>query len=273
MLGDVVGRPGRQAVEQLLPLIRQRWQSDLVLVNAENAASGSGLTPKLYKRLCGAGADAITLGDHALRRAEIVPVLEQASNIIRPANLPAHAKGKGWMRLAPNWDGRTPPVPNIFVITILGRVYMNLPVTDPFGTLETVLANLPELNPIVIVEMHAEATSEKVAMGWHLDGRVAAVLGSHTHVATADARVLPKGTAYITDLGMCGPYASVLGRDVGPVLTHMTTATHVPFRIAEGDPRVSGVCVEIDDQTGLANSIERIEMAADTAKPPFVHGT
>ena len=121
--------------------------------------------------------------------------------------------------------------------------------------------------------MHAEATSEKVAMGWHLDGRVAAVLGSHTHVATADARVLPKGTAYITDLGMCGPYASVLGRDVGPVLAHMTTATHVPFRIAEGDPRVSGVCVEIDEQTGLANSIERIEIAADTAKPPFVDGT
>lgn len=270
MLGDIVGRPGRQAVAQLLPLIRQQWQPDLVVVNAENAASGSGLTPKLYTSLCNAGADAITLGDHALRRLELVPVLEQASNIIRPANLSAHAKGKGWMRLSLDRNGRTRSQPSVFVISVLGRIYMNLPANDPFATVETVLAKLPEADPIVIVEIHAEATSEKIAMGWRFDGRVAAVLGTHTHVATADARVLPNGTAYITDLGMCGPHASVLGRQTDAVLEHMTTAKHIPFQVAEGDPRVNGVYVEISEQTRLATKIERIELNADPSKPPFV---
>jgi len=270
MLGDIVGRPGRQAMAQLLPLIRQQWQPDLVVVNAENAASGSGLTPKLYTSLCNAGADAITLGDHALRRLELVPVLEQASNIIRPANLSAHAKGKGWMRLSLDRNGRTRPQPSVFVISVLGRIYMNLPANDPFATVETVLAKLPEADPIVIVEIHAEATSEKIAMGWRFDGRVAAVLGTHTHVATADARVLPNGTAYITDLGMCGPHASVLGRQTDAVLEHMTTAKHIPFHVAEGDPRVNGVYVEISEQTRLATKIERIELNADPSKPPFV---
>lgn len=273
MLGDIVGRPGRLAVMQQLPIIRQKWSVDLIVANAENSANGSGLTPEQYQKLTDAGIAGITLGDHVYRRKEIVKVLERESNIIRPANLPDGAAGKTWMRL------KSPAgQPDLFVLTLLGRRFIDLSSNDPFATVDHLLKQLPERDPLVLVEMHAEATSEKQAMGWHLNGRVAAVVGTHTHVATADARILPcprgvegrrAGTAYITDLGMSGPYTSVIGRKIEPVLTHLTTAMPAPFDVAEDDPRVCGVCIEFDTTTRRAVSIERIELKADVTAPPF----
>jgi len=265
MLGDIVGRPGRLAVAQQVPIIRQRWQPDVILANAENAVNGSGITSGVYEKLCAAGVDAMTLGDHAYRKLQIVQTLETKPNIIRPANLPDHAKGKGWMRVPIAGSDR-----GLFVITVLGRVFMHsLPANDPFATVDRILRQLPEADPVVVVEIHAEATSEKQAIGWYLDGKVAAVVGTHTHVATADARILPKGTAYITDLGMCGPQESVLGRRVDRVLKHMTTGMPAPFDVAEGDPRLCGVFIQIDDQTRQATAIERIELKADPNAPPY----
>lgn len=280
ILGDIVGAPGRLAVAQQLPHIRERWAPALVLANAENAAAGSGLTPELYRKLCDAGVDGFTLGDHVYKKKQIVSVLEQESNIIRPANLPTGAKGRTWMRLRAGEDANAPQV---YVFTLLGRLFMPLTCDEPFAAADRLLAQLPERDPIVLVEAHAEASSEKEALGWYLNGRVACVFGSHTHVPTADARLLPtqgpglppraKGatgqTAYITDLGMCGPQDAVLGRRVDRVLTHMTTAMPAPFDVAEGNPRVQGVVVDIDAVTKRAVHIERIELAADAGKPPF----
>ena len=272
MLGDIVGGVGRRAVAQLLPALRAKYRPHIVLANAENAASGSGLTPELYRKIAASGVDAMTLGDHVYKKAEIVATLETATNLIRPANLPAGAKGRRWMQVnAQRVEGDAGDLPPIFVMTVLGRIFMHhLPGDDPFRTADQVISELPRKDPIVIVEVHAEATSEKQAMGWHLDGRVSAVVGTHTHVATADARILPKGTAYITDLGMCGPMTSVLGRSVQPVLLHMTTGMHAPYDVAEDDPRINGIYIEIDEQTRRATAVERIEMKADVKAAPFV---
>lgn len=278
MLGDIVGGPGRRAVTQLLPQLRERFKPHLVIANGENVANGTGITPDLYRKLCDAGIDGITLGDHVYKKKQIIRTLETESNIIRPANLPAAAKGRRWMQLDPPAPPDAPDrgaggdLPPVFVVTVLGRIFMSLPIDEPFATIERVLAELPRKDPIVIVEAHCEATSEKIAMGWHLDGRVSAVLGSHTHVLTADERVLPGGTAYITDMGMCGPMTSVIGRDVDNVLFHMTTSMHAPFDVPEGDPRVHGVYIEIDENSRRATHIERIAEKADVSKPPFTAG-
>jgi metallophosphoesterase (TIGR00282 family) len=281
MLGDIVGTPGRNAVVQQIPVLRQRWHPDLLIVNAENAASGSGLTPEQYQKLRSAGVDGVTLGDHVYKRLQIVPTLEREPNIIRPANLPASAKGRRWMVLNtrnrnPDRDGQgteardvQPGGVNVYVLTVLGRFHANLPVDEPFAVIEQVLSQLPEKNPIVVVEVHADFTSEKQAIAWHLDGRVAMVFGTHTHVPTADARILPHGTGYITDLGMCGPYESVIGRRADRVLAHLTTGMPSPFDVATGDPRVCGVLVEIDERTRAATFIERIELSANPHAPPF----
>lgn len=281
-LGDVVGHPGRLAIKQQLPALRERHKPHLVVINGENAANGTGLTPELYAKLTdpamGVGADGVTLGDHCFKKSQIVGVLEREANIIRPANLPASAKGRGWMRLSATLDDRT-ALP-VYVVTVLGRVYtQQLLGDDPFACVDRVIAQeLPEQHPVVIVEMHAETTGEKAAMGWHCNGRVAAVLGTHTHIPTADARVLPPGlpdpdnpggTGYITDLGMCGPYDSCLGRRADRVLHHMTTAMHAPYDVAEGDPRVCGVLLTIDPRNRRCHAIERIEARADPQAPPF----
>ena len=274
MLGDIVGRPGRLAVAQQIPAIRQRWKPDLILANAENAANGSGLAPEHYQKLRQAGVDGMTLGDHAYKKIQIVPTLETESDVIRPANFPVGAKGKDWMRLAiPSPAGANPTEKrSVFVVTVMGRVFMNPPVDDPFATVERVLRELPDKEPIVLLEMHAEATSEKQAVGWQFNGRVAAVVGTHTHVPTADARILSHGTAYITDIGMCGAQESILGRDIDRVLGYMLTVMPAPFDVAEGDPRVCGVLIEIDEKTRNATAIERIELKADPNAPPFTAG-
>ena len=282
-LGDIVGGPGCKAVSQLVPVIRDRWDPNLIIANAENAANGSGLTPELYKKLCSRGIDAITLGDHVYKKKQIVQTLQTEPNIIRPANLSAGASGKRWMcvQAKPREDGATPG-PNVYVITVLGRIFMGMPANDPFATVDRLLEELPERNPIVIVEIHAEATSEKIAMGWHLNGRVTAVVGTHTHTPTADARILPGqvdgtgspgvgpgGTAFISDLGMTGPHDSVLGRRADRVVAHMTTNMPFPFDVAEGNPRVQGVVIDIDEKSRRATAIEPINLPADVNRQPF----
>ncbi|MEM6332496.1 MAG: TIGR00282 family metallophosphoesterase [Planctomycetota bacterium] len=268
-LGDVVGTPGRLAVEAAMPLLRKKHKADLVVVNAENAANGTGLTPEQYKKLRDAGADGITLGDHCFKKQQIASMLNRADErVIRPLNLPPAAAGRGVMTLHAN-EGNGPA---LTVIVVLGRLFMPLPAADPFATVETALAELPQ-DRAVILEVHAEATSEKVALGWRFNGRVAAVVGTHTHVPTADHRILPAGvpgshagvpgTAYISDLGMSGPPDSVLGRRVDRVLKHMTTAMPSPFDVADGPALVSGVLLTIDDRSGRATRIDPIRQLVD----------
>lgn len=263
-LGDLVGAAGWQMVKQALPALRQTHRADLIIANAENAANGTGLTPEIYHKLNDAGVDGITLGDHVFKKQQIVSILESRDNIVRPANMSARASGKRWMRLTIQRDHA--PAVDVYILLLLGRLFMTLPANDPFDAADQLLGELPATNPIVIVEMHAEATSEKVAMGWHLNGRVAAVVGSHTHVATADARVLPAdvpgggggGTGYITDVGMCGPHDSVLGRRVDRVLKHMTTGMHAAFDVAEGNVQINGVLLEIDERRRCCTHIEHV---------------
>lgn len=266
MLGDVVGPPGILAIEQLMPALRERYKPDLVLANAENACNGSGLTPQLYQQLMSAGVDAMTLGDHVYKKVQITSVLESRSNLIRPANISKQARGPRWMQLPLKKHGV-----NLYVTTVLGRIFAGggMLADDPFETIEVILGQLPELNPLVLVEVHAEATSEKRALGYYFDGRVAAVIGTHTHVQTADAQILPRGTGYITDIGMTGPHESIIGRRIDRVVQQMTTSMPAAFDVADGDPRINGVFLEIDPATRQTERIERIEMAADPHKPPF----
>lgn len=268
-LGDVNGAPGRRVVQQQLPRLREEHRPDVIIANGENAKAGSGLTPELYETLRGYGIDAVTLGDHCYRDARIIKVLELPdAPIARPANLAEGAIGRRWTRIPPSGQ-RTK---SVFVITVLGRIWFPLPADDPFAAVDRILAELPESKPVVVVEAHMEATSEKTALAHYLDGRVAAIFGTHTHVPTADARVLKGGTAFITDVGMCGPYDSIIGRDPRPVLRHMTTGMHVPYEMGEGGEAMCGAVVQIDEATGLARSIERIEYKADRSKPPFTGG-
>ncbi|MEM1107632.1 MAG: TIGR00282 family metallophosphoesterase [Planctomycetota bacterium] len=286
-LGDIVGTPGRQALTQQVKTLREQHGADLVIANAENIANGSGITPEQHKKLCAAGVDGMTLGDHAFRKQQIKNTLNTADNLIRPINLPRPAWGKGYMRLAsPVENG-----PDVVVVMVMCRLFMNsVQADDPFAAIDRFLESLAKQGgtpPIVIVEIHGEATSEKIAVGWHANGRVAAVLGSHTHVPTADHRILPtpgsdpslpgtpqpglgKGTAYVTDLGMTGPQDSVLGRRVDRVVHHMSTGLPAAFDVAEGNPVVQGVIIDIDPATRLATAIERVALPADVTQPPFV---
>lgn len=267
LLGDIVGAPGRQAAVAAVPWLRTEKKADVVIANAENAADGSGLTADLYKRLKEAGIDGQTLGDHAFRRAPVRAALESATDLIRPANLPAQAWGRGAMKLEKSG------LPPVHVTTVIGRIFMNnMHGDDPFECVERWLKTLPA-RAIALVEIHAEATSEKAAMGWHFNGRVACVYGTHTHVPTADGRILSKpgtddsipgainpfkgGTAFVTDLGMCGPLDSVLGRRADRVVKQMTTGIPAPFDVAFGKPTAQGVIVEVDENSGLAVGIER----------------
>jgi len=263
-LGDIFGAPGRRVLEQQLPILRADHAPDVVVANAENASRGSGLTPDLYRRFRGFGIDAITLGDHVFRDMRIAPILDTVEEpITRPANLPRGASGRDHVRIRRS-GGR-----DVAVITVLGRVFVNLPADDPFAAVDRVLASFGDPGPIVIVEAHMEATSEKAALAHHLDGRVAAVLGTHTHVPTADARVLPGGTAFQSDVGMCGPWDSCIGRDKRAVVKQMTTAMYVPFDVGEGDERMCGAVVTIDERRGLATAIEPVQYRADRNAPPF----
>jgi len=262
-LGDVVGRPGRQILHQKLPeLVRQR-AVDLVIANAENIAGGSGITTNLFHKIRSYGVDVVTLGDHIYRKADIVPTLQSSERIVRPANLSAGAAGRRYT-IVPTNSGVS-----VGVFCLLGRIYMNTPVDDPFAAADWVLGDMPQNVRVCVCDMHAEATSEKIAMGHWLDGRCSMIVGTHTHTPTADARILPGGSAAITDLGMCGPYDSVLGRRKDRVLKHMTTNMPFPFEVATGDVRLCGALAEIDPETGGALSMERIEVRGENADQAY----
>ena len=262
-LGDIVGRPGRKVVEQKLkPLVRDK-KIDLVIANAENIAAGSGITANLFHKLRSYGVDVVTLGDHVYRKLDIVPILTASERIVRPANLSQHAAGRTHTIVT------TESGVSVAIFNLLGRIYMNLPSDDPFATADRILKSFPATAKVIVCDMHAEASSEKVAMGHHLDGRCSVVFGTHTHVPTADAKVLPGGTAFISDLGMCGPYDSVLGRRKDKVLKYMTTNMPTPFDVATGDVRMCGALAEIDESTGKALSIERIEIKGDNADQAY----
>jgi 2',3'-cyclic-nucleotide 2'-phosphodiesterase len=250
-LGDIVGPAGITFLKKALPPLIAHERIDCVIANAENAANGSGLTANLYRKVRDAGVDLVTLGDHIYKKAEIIPTLQKEERICKPANFPPDAPGRDFA-LATMKDG-TP----VAVVSLLGRTFMRS-VDCPFRAADRVLQTLPPEVRVVVVDMHAEATADKYLMGHHLKGRVSAVLGTHTHVATADEQILAGGTAFICDVGMTGPYESILGRRIDRVLG--TTVTFVPsaFDVAEGDPRLAGVVVEVDGVTGKASSIRRV---------------
>jgi hypothetical protein len=247
MVGDAVGRPGRRAIAALLPKLRRELDIDFVIANGENAAGGRGLSLSAAQELIEAGADVITSGNHIWDQKDIIPHLQSELPIIRPLNYPSDAPGTGVIRQ----DG-------VIVINLQGRVFMTN-IDCPFRAVDKALAHLTPGSPI-IVDMHAEATSEKVAMGWYLDGRVSAVLGTHTHVGTVDTRILPKGTAHVSDVGMVGARDSVIGDDIEAVIRRFLTAMPVRLEVARGGRLIfNSVLVEINDETGLAERIERVD--------------
>lgn len=258
LIGDIVGKPGRQIVCQALPGLIEIQRLDLVVANAENIAGGSGITPSNYHDLLAAGVDGITLGDHIYRRREINDVLESAGNIVKPCNFPPEAPGKDHMLLEAR-DGTL-----VAVISALGRVFMR-PVDCPWRAVERVLERLPESVRTILVDFHAEATSDMQLMGRFLDGRVSAVLGTHTHVPTADEQILPGGTAFQCDVGMTGPYESILGRRIDRVLETTLTFNYTHFDIATDDVRLCGTIVEVDPDTGRATAVERLTVTEGQA--------
>jgi metallophosphoesterase (TIGR00282 family) len=263
--GDVVGNPGRHVLEKHLNSWRQARAVDLVVVNGENIADGSGVTPALMDRLLRAGVDVVTSGDHIGRKNQIFPVLQGSPKIVRPANYPDAFPGRG-LTFATCEGGV-----EVGVLNVIGRVFMQGEASCPFHAADAALRACEVRRvKILVVDFHAEATSEKIAMGWHLDGRASFVFGSHTHVATADGRVLPQGTAYQTDLGMCGPHDGVIGRMKERVIKKLMTGIPTPFDVAEGDERANGALVEVDATTGRALSIERVEIRMDDPVPAEV---
>ncbi len=255
VIGDIVGQQGRAIVHDKLPELVRKHDAHLVIANGENIAGGSGITNNLFSKLRSYGVDLVTLGDHAFKKSDIASTLKESDRLLRPANLSRLGPGKG-ISVIPAKDGTM-----VAVITLLGRIYMShLPGDDPFACVDKLIKEMPAAVKCVIVEIHAEATSEKVAMGHFLDGRASMVFGTHTHIPTADAKLLAGGTAYITDLGMSGPYDSVLGRRKDNVIKAMTTNFPYPFDVATGDVRLCGALVEIDTATGKAIRIERIEV-------------
>ncbi|MCD4830222.1 MAG: TIGR00282 family metallophosphoesterase [Anaerohalosphaeraceae bacterium] len=256
-IGDIVGRPGKRILAEKLSGFVKDKSIDCVIANAENAAGGSGITPQIYHKLLKYGVNVITLGDHVFRKKDIIPLLETADNIIRPANLSAKAAGRGVALY------KTSAGPTIAVVSLIGRVFMK-PAENPYDYADSIISKFQNQAEIIIVDFHAEATSEKIAMGYYLDGRVACVYGTHTHVTTADEKILKKGTAYITDIGMTGAHDSVLGRKVESVLKNFRTQMPCPFEIADGDVRMSGIVVTVDSNSRIAESIERVQIYLDS---------
>lgn len=248
-IGDIVGRPGRDIVVDRVPRLRAEHGIDFVIANAENAAAGAGITGALAKSILDGGVDAITLGDHVWDQRGWENEIGQIEHVCRPANLPK--SNPGWDHLIIEKRGF-----RVAVFTVLGRTYMNLKADCPFLCADRMIEQLKAQADAIIVEIHAEATSEKIALGWHLDGRVTAVLGTHTHVPTADAQVLPKGTAFMCDVGMTGPYASVLGRDVNAVVARFLDGMPRRFEVATEDVRLSAALIEISASKAHAEKIE-----------------
>jgi hypothetical protein len=251
-LGDVVGKGARQALRRRLRALRRERDVAFVVANGENAAGGKGLDPDSADELFDSGADVITTGNHVWQHSRLLPVLEHESRILRPANFPEGNPGRGWtvQRAA---DGKT-----VAVVNLIGRVFMGS-FDCPFRAADRILGEIGRDADVILVDMHAETTSEKVAMGWHLAGRVAGVVGSHTHVQTADDRILPGGTAYLTDAGMCGPQDSVIGMRREEVVRRFLTQMPVRFEVAKGPVLLQGALLDVDPGTGRATAIERVQ--------------
>jgi metallophosphoesterase (TIGR00282 family) len=250
-VGDIVGSPGREAVREIIPRLKDKEKIDFIIANAENAAGGSGLTPKITEDLFSYGIDVLTSGDHIWKKKDIVETLDEEQRLLRPANYPEGVPGRGW---------GVYPVKGKFkigVINLVGRVFMES-VECPFRVGRIAAEEIKSQTPIIFMDIHAEATSEKIALAWYFDGIISALLGTHTHVQTADERIYPKGTAYITDLGMTGPHDSVIGRKVEQILTRFITHLPTRFEMAEENVQLNGVIVTVDEKTGKATDIKRV---------------
>jgi hypothetical protein len=251
IIGDIVGEPGRNAVQILLPLLKQRERIDFVIGNAENAAGGSGITPRVFQELKRAGLDVVTSGDHVFKKKEVLEIINAEPTLLRPLNYPPDVPGKG-TAIVPAANGV-----RVGVVNLAGRVFMDC----PFRAGKAALEELRQQTPIAIVDVHAEATSEKIALGWYVNGLASAVVGTHTHVQTADERLLPpqRTTAFITDIGMTGGIDSVIGRKTEQILKRFLTRTPLHFEVADENVQLQGVIVDIDEMTGAARSIRRIQ--------------
>jgi 2',3'-cyclic-nucleotide 2'-phosphodiesterase len=261
ILGDVMGRPARRAVREFVPALKAQEKIDLAIANAENAAGGMGVDVKSAGELFAAGIHVLTSGNHIWKKKEIFSYLDTQPNLIRPANYPQGAPGRGWC------EWRNASGLSALIINVQGRVFMPNHVDDPFRCVDALLEQHGRLSPVVIVDMHAEATSEKSAMGWYLDGRASVVYGTHTHVQTADERVLPNGTAFITDLGLCGPFDSVIGMEKETVIQGFISQLPRKFEVAQENVVLQGIIVDVDERTGRARDIKRLRLHADDGIP------
>ena len=255
IFGDVVAKPGRIAVLERIQDLREQHNIDLAIMNAENLAGGFSVTPQLCEQLFSTGIDVMTSGNHIFDKKEAIEYIRKQPRLLRPANYPPHTPGSG------HWVGDVNGT-QVAVMNVMGRVFMP-PSDDPFRIINEVIDSLPSEATVRIVDVHAEATSEKVAMGWHLDGRVSAVCGTHTHVQTADERILPGGTAYLTDLGMTGSYAGVIGMDKSDVLARFTSVTARRAEHSTGQVRICAAVLDIDEASGKARKIERLNLSHD----------
>jgi len=255
MIGDVVAKPGRMAVLERIQDLREQHNIDLAVMNAENLAGGFSVTPSLCEQLFASGIDVMSSGNHIFDKKEAIPYIAKQPRLIRPANYPPNTPGSGI------WTGSVGGI-SIAVINLMGRVFMP-PSDDPFRVVDQILASMSTETKVRIVDMHAEATSEKVAMGWYLDGRVSAVVGTHTHVQTADERILPQGTAYLTDLGMTGSYAGVIGMKKEDVITRFTSALGRRAEHSSGEVRICGAVIDVDETSGKSRSLVRLNLAHD----------
>jgi metallophosphoesterase (TIGR00282 family) len=255
IIGDVVGKPGRRALAATIGRLKEQHEAEFIVANVENAAEGAGVVPRVGDEILNAGVDVMTSGNHIYDKKEVIPYIESQPRLLRPANYPPDLPGRGL------WLGATASGTPVAVINVQGRVFM--PATDcPFRTADRLIAEIGHRASVVIVDHHAEATSEKLAMGRYLDGRVSVVVGTHTHVQTADEQILPGGTAYITDLGMTGPHDSIIGVESQLVITRFIRGMPTRFGTATEDARLSGVVVEVDERTGKAVGIERLQVKA-----------
>jgi 2',3'-cyclic-nucleotide 2'-phosphodiesterase len=253
-IGDIIGRPGRETVRKGLRRLVDHYGADLVIANAENSAAGFGVTKDIGDALLDYGVDVMTSGNHIWDKKEVLDYIPKQPRLIRPANYPAGVPGRG-SYLAQTRDGRA-----VGVVNVMGRVFM-LNLDDPFAVVLKEIEALRAKTKVIIVDFHAEATSEKVAMGWHLDGKATLVVGTHTHVQTADERILPNGTAYLTDAGMTGPHDSIIGMEREPSLARFLNGMPSRFEPATGNPRLNGVLVDADEQTGRAIGVTRISLS------------
>jgi len=253
IIGDVVAKPGRMAVLERIQDLREQNEIDLAIMNAENLAGGFSVTPSLCEQLFASGIDVMTSGNHIFDKKEAIPYIQTQPRLLRPANYPPNTPGSGI------WTGVIRGT-QVAVVNLMGRVFMP-PSDDPFRIADNVLDSLGPETKVRIVDMHAEATSEKVAMGWYLDGRVSAVVGTHTHVQTADERILPKGTACLTDIGMTGSYSGVIGMNKADVIARFTTAVARRAEHSSGEVRICAVVVDVDDNSGRANEIRRLNLS------------